>query len=303
MEQGRPLVRRTPTATAHVGGYYSARLRNLMKKRQYVITMLDGGPVEDYFVDLLDQWKIGENGAKNAPPGSELFNSIVEFMDARARELLELMDGVATLHSVVTVPPGPTPTSSDDSPAETPEPTEEPGIEDGVPVDGELPPVEEDSEELPEIEETQTESAPEPESTSNSPLPETEPEAEPEAEASEVPRATSEPLDDIPVQTPPAPAPSPAGGRSGSIPQAPVVTVIPQPNPDIVILASEGRTETRTLATPPPGATPAPQPTPVAGGDEGRPRVQTLTVISGTETRTIIAELAQITSAGEFEQD
>ncbi|KAH6917461.1 hypothetical protein BKA70DRAFT_335365 [Coprinopsis sp. MPI-PUGE-AT-0042] len=95
-----------------------AQIRNFLRKRELVITMLNGAPVESRFVNLLDLWHMAEKAVERTPPGTPRHAELVDFQETTAFQLTRLMQGVAILQSVVN--PGPTPSLEiDEEPAAT----------------------------------------------------------------------------------------------------------------------------------------------------------------------------------------
>lgn len=96
-----------------------AKVLHYLQKRKLFITMLNGGPVESRFVNLLDLWHIAEKAIERTPEGSPRRAELVDFQLNTATELTRLMEGVALLQSSVGTPTPTPPLEIDPEPAFT----------------------------------------------------------------------------------------------------------------------------------------------------------------------------------------
>lgn len=105
-----PISRRYTTSRIAARSADDAQVLNFLRKRELFIVMLNGGPVESRFVNLLDLWHMAEKAIERTPADTPRHTELVDFQLTTATKLTKLMEGVASLQSSV-AGPSPTPES------------------------------------------------------------------------------------------------------------------------------------------------------------------------------------------------
>lgn len=114
-----PISRRDIPSRVVARSADDARVLHYFQKRKLFITMLNGGPVESRFVNLLDLWHQAERAIERTPEGSPRRAELVQFQLETATQLTRLMEGVAILQSTVGTPSPTPPLEIDPEPAFT----------------------------------------------------------------------------------------------------------------------------------------------------------------------------------------